>query len=62
MPSLTAKQHRAMQAAKHGKSKLGIPQKVGREFVAADKKAGKKFKGKKHGGKVTKKRARKGPK
>ncbi len=41
MPSLTAKQHRAMQAAKHGESTLGIPTKVGKDFIAADKKAGK---------------------
>ena len=46
MPSKTAKQHRAMQAAAHGKSTLGIPKKVGKEFTKADKKAGK-FKGKK---------------
>ena len=50
MPSKTAKQHRAMQAAAHGKSTLGIPKKVGKEFTKADKKADKKagkFKGKK---------------
>ena len=41
MPSTTARQHRAMQAAKHGKSTLGIPTKVGKDFIAADKKAGK---------------------
>lgn len=37
MPSKTAKQRRAMQAAAAGKSTLGIPKKVGKEFVAADK-------------------------
>lgn len=37
MPSTSAKQHRAMEAAAHGHSSLGIPQSVGREFVAADK-------------------------
>jgi hypothetical protein len=37
MPSVSDKQHRAMAAAAHGKSTLGIPQKVGREFLAADK-------------------------
>jgi len=37
MPSKTAKQHRAMEAAAHGKSTLGIPKKVGQEYVAADK-------------------------
>ena len=36
-PSKTPKQHRAMEAAAHGKSTLGIPKKVGKEFVAADK-------------------------
>jgi len=35
MPSLTPKQYRAMAAAKAGKSTLGIPQSVGREFVDA---------------------------
>lgn len=37
MPSKTAKQHRAMEAAAHGRSTLGIPKSVGKEFVAADK-------------------------
>ena len=37
MPSLTPKQHRAMEAAAHGKSTLGIPKSVGQEFVQADK-------------------------
>jgi len=36
MPSVSDKQHRAMQAAAHGKSALGIPKKVGQEFAAAD--------------------------
>lgn len=36
MPSLTPKQHRAMEAAAHGHSTLGIPKSVGKEFVAAD--------------------------
>ena len=36
MPSVSDKQHRAMQAAAHGKSTLGIPKKVGAEFAAAD--------------------------
>ena len=36
-PSKTPKQRKAMQAAAHGKSKLGIPQEVGQEFVKADK-------------------------
>ena len=36
MPSVSAKQHRAMEAAAHGHSTLGIPQKVGKEYAAAD--------------------------
>lgn len=42
LPSKTAKQHRAMEAAAHGKSTLSIPQKVGKEFIAADSKKKKK--------------------
>lgn len=38
MPSKTEKQRRAMRAAAAGKSTIGIPQSVGREFVAADRK------------------------
>lgn len=38
MPSKTPKQHRAMEAAAHGKGKLGIPKKVAKEYVSADKK------------------------
>lgn len=37
MPSQTPRQHRAMEAAAHGHSTLGIPKSVGKEFVAADK-------------------------
>ncbi len=40
MPSKTPKQARTMRAAAHDPKfakKLGIPQKVAREFVAADK-------------------------
>ena len=37
MPPVSEKQRRAMYAAKEGRSTLGIPQSVGREFVAADK-------------------------
>ena len=52
MPSKTKRQHNAMAAAAHGKSNIGIPAKVGAEFLSADK--GKKFKKKKrpakHGG------------
>lgn len=42
MPSTSAKQHNAMEAAAHGKSNIGIPAKVGKDFVAADKKKKKK--------------------
>lgn len=42
MPSVSEKQRRAMEAAAHGNSKLGIPKKVGKDFVSADK--GKTFK------------------
>jgi hypothetical protein len=37
MPSKSEKQRKAMFAAAKGKSKLGIPKKVGKKFVAADK-------------------------
>lgn len=40
MPDVSEKQQRAMYAAKEGRSTLGIPQKVGAEFIAADKAAG----------------------
>lgn len=36
MPSTSAAQHRAMEAAVNGNSTLGIPKAVGEEFVAAD--------------------------
>lgn len=42
MPSKTEKQRKAMQAAAHGKSNIGIPKKVAKEYVKADKKKGKK--------------------
>ena len=41
MPSKTLKQHKAMGAAAKGKSNLGIPAKVGKDFLKAD--TGKKF-------------------
>ena len=44
MPSKSAKQARTMQAAAHSPSfakKVGIPQRVAREYVAADAKKGK---------------------
>lgn len=37
MPSKSEAQRRAMHAAAAGRSKIGIPRQVGREFVAADK-------------------------
>jgi hypothetical protein len=45
MPSKSPKQHRTMEAAAHNPKfarKLGIPKKVAKEFVAADKKKKKK--------------------
>lgn len=36
MPSVSRKQNAAMHAAAEGRSTLGIPKKVGKEFVAAD--------------------------
>ena len=38
MPSVSEAQRKAMQAAAHGKSTLGIPRSVGKEFAAADSK------------------------
>ena len=35
MPATSKAMFRAMQAAKHGHSTLGIPQNVGADFVAA---------------------------
>jgi hypothetical protein len=49
MPSKSSRQHRFMEAAAHNPAfakKAGVPQKVAKEFVAADKAAGK-FKAKK---------------
>jgi len=37
MPPVSEKQRLAMYAAAAGRSTLGIPRAVGREFVAADK-------------------------
>lgn len=37
MPMKSEAQRRAMQAAAHGKSTIGIPEKVAKEYVAADK-------------------------
>ncbi len=36
MPSVSAVQHNAMEAAAHGHSDLGIPESVGKEFIAED--------------------------
>jgi hypothetical protein len=36
MPPVSERQRRAMQAAAHGKSTLGIPKKVGQEFSESD--------------------------
>lgn len=47
MPSKSAKQKRTMQAAKHNPAfarKMGIPQSVAREYVAADRRKSKKGK------------------
>ena len=33
MPVVSGKQYRAMRAAEHGDSDLGIPKKVAREFL-----------------------------
>lgn len=41
MPSVSRDQHEAMKMADAGKSNLGIPKKVGKDFLAADKRAGK---------------------
>ena len=46
MPSKSGKQHRLMAMVAHdakAAKRLGIPQSVGKEFVAADKAAGKQF-------------------
>ena len=40
MPDVSRKQQIAMIMAKKGESTLGIPQKVGADFIAADKAAG----------------------
>ena len=39
MPSISKKQHIAMIMAAKGKSNLGIPESVGKEYVEADKQA-----------------------
>lgn len=50
MPSVSGKQHRLMEMVAHNPQaakRLGIKQSVGKDFVEADKAAGKHFKGKK---------------
>ena len=37
MPPVSQQQRKAMYAAAQGKSTLGIPKKVGKEFIKADK-------------------------
>jgi hypothetical protein len=37
MPPVSEKQRRAMAASAKGKSTIGIPKSVGKEFLAADK-------------------------
>ena len=52
MPSKSAQQHRFMEAAAHNATfaeKAGIPQKVAKEFVAADKKTAKRTSSKRSG-------------
>lgn len=49
MPPVSQAQRKAMYAAAQGKSTLGIPKKVGREFVKAD--SGKKLPQRKSKGK-----------
>jgi hypothetical protein len=51
MPPVSQQQRKAMYAAKEGKSTLGIPKKVGAEFISADK-----------GGKLPKRKKGKGKK
>ena len=42
MPSTSKKQHKLMEAAAHTSGGYGgVPQKVGKDFVAADKASGK---------------------
>lgn len=57
MPSKSEAQHKAMEAAAHGNSALGIPASVAKEFVEADKAAGKYVKKTKKKAKKSKKNA-----
>jgi DNA invertase Pin-like site-specific DNA recombinase len=50
MPSVSKSQHRLMEAAAHTPGGYGgVPQKVGKDFAAADKKAAHMAKRKAHG-------------
>jgi len=40
MPDVSRQQQKAMYAAEEGKSTLGIPKSVGKDFIAADNAAG----------------------
>lgn len=55
MPATSGKQYRAMQAAAHGSSTLGIPKSVGQDFVSATPPE-KRSEFAKHAGKLAKKR------
>lgn len=49
MPSQSGKQHRLMEMVAHDPAaakRVGVPQSIGKDFVEADKSAGKHFKGK----------------
>lgn len=55
MPSRSPKQHRLMEAVAHDKKfakQVGIPQKVGKEYVRADMGEEPKKKGQSHHGRV----------
>lgn len=59
MPSVTEKQHDLMAGVAHNPkfaAKVGIPQSVGQEYEAADKRAGK-FQHHKHGLEVAKRKS-----
>jgi hypothetical protein len=59
MPSTSGKQHRFMEMVAHNPKaakRVGVPQSVGRDFVDADKSAGKHFKG--HPGRMEKLKSR----
>ena len=50
MPSRSGRQHRLMEMVAHNPAaakRVGVPQSVGKEYVAADKKTGHVFSGRK---------------